>query len=132
MIIFVIYALVLGFFWVKTLVSTIDTDNDEVVACFLEVKYLKIYRYKQYGLLYIIVLSYLISISMVSARYIPTDLVRPETFSAQMQQSWALMVGFPEWLQGLFFIGLVGLIWMVAFPSIHAYKHHKLMAGSYN
>jgi len=127
MIIFVLYAILLGFFWVKTLISTIESDNDEVVSRFLEIKYLKIYRYKQYGLLYIIVLSYLVSISMVSARYIPADLVRPEDFNRQMQQAWSLMLAFPEWLQGLFFIALLGLIWMIIFPSINAYKHYRMV-----
>lgn len=127
MLIFVFYAILLGFFWVRTLVSTIDSENDEVVARFLEIKYLKIYRYKQYGLLYIIVLSYLVSISMVSARYIPADLVRPDDFNGQMQQAWSLMIAFPEWLQGLFMLALFGLIWMVIFPSINAYKHYKMM-----
>ncbi|WP_119342553.1 hypothetical protein [Facilibium subflavum] len=122
MILFLVYAVILAFFWMKTLLSTIHSDNDAKVSAFLALKYQKIRRYKQYGMLYIIELFYLISISMVSARFIPPNSTQTKP---GLTHAWELMIAFPLWLQLLFFIALIGLLTMLILPAVNAYQHQK-------
>ena len=125
MIIFVVYAVVLAFFWIKTLVSSCASDDDQQISHFLERKYLKIKRYKQYGLLYIVTLFYLVSISMVSAHYMPKQKQVFDSVADKLSYAWQLMLNFPWWLQLLFFIALVLSIGMIALPVSNFLKDKK-------
>lgn len=122
MYIFLIYAIVLGFFWIKTLSSTVDGNTDSEIKIALQLKYSKIRHYKQYGLLYIITLFYLVSISMVSANYIPKNL----SGEKGLTHAISLISSFPFWLQGLFIIALLLFIFMFIWPLINAIKHTKM------
>ncbi len=125
MIVFVIYAVVLAFFWIKTLISSCASDDDHQISYFLEQKYLKIKRYKQYGLLYIVTLFYLVSVSMVSARYMPTEKHVFTNTASQLNHAWQVMRSFPWWLQLLFFIALVLFVGMFALPLANYLKDKK-------
>ena len=125
MIIFVIYAIVLAFFWIKTLTSNCASDDDHEISHFLEQKYLKIKRYKQYGLLYIVTLFYLVSVSMISARYMPKQKQVFESTLSQLNHAWQVMLSFPGWLQLLFFIALMLFVGMFALPLANYVKDKK-------
>lgn len=125
MIVFVIYAVVLAFLWIKTLTSSCASDDDHEISYFLEQKYLKIKRYKQYGLLYIVTLFYLVSVSMVSARYMPTEKQVFTSATSQLNHAWQVMLSFPWWLQLLFFIALVLFVGMFALPLANYLKDKK-------
>ncbi|WP_192484223.1 MULTISPECIES: hypothetical protein [Cysteiniphilum] len=125
MIVFVIYAVVLAFLWIKTLTSSCASNDDHQISYFLEQKYLKIKRYKQYGLLYIVTLFYLVSVSMVSARYMPTEKQVFTSATSQLNNAWQVMLSFPWWLQLLFFIALVLFVGMFALPLANYLKDKK-------
>jgi membrane protein implicated in regulation of membrane protease activity len=123
-IVFVVYAIALAFLWVRTLLSSTSSEQPEEIERFLQCKYLKIRRYKQYGLLYIVTLFYLVSISMVSARYMPIEQERLP-LADTLARAWQQMLGFPLWLQGLFFIGLLLFLAMLIWPIWHFYSDRK-------
>ncbi|WP_119329165.1 hypothetical protein [Cysteiniphilum halobium] len=125
MIVFAIYAVILAFFWIKTLTSRCASDDDYEINRFLEQKHLKIKRYKQYGLLYIVTLFYLVSVSMISARYMPTQKQVFESTVSQLNHAWQVMLSFPWWLQVLFFIALVLFVGMFALPLANYVKDKK-------
>ena len=122
MILFLVYAIVLGFFWLKILASKISGNTDGQIKLALALKAAKIRAYKQYGLLYMITLFYLVSVSMVSAHYLPEHVAQKKGF----QQAWQLMLNFPFWLQSLFFIALILLIVMFLLPLKNAIRHFRL------
>ncbi|WP_116964842.1 hypothetical protein [Fastidiosibacter lacustris] len=123
MVIFAIYAIVLAFFWIKTLISTTSSNNEQEVNNFLTLKHMKIRRYKLYGLLYIITLFYLVSISMISARFMPEEKKSFSSVGEQLNHAWQIMLNFPWWLQLLFFIALIFFIGMFALPLINCVKN---------
>ncbi|WP_440617949.1 hypothetical protein [Cysteiniphilum sp. 6C5] len=125
MIVFVIYAVVLAFFWIKTLTSNCASDDDHEISDFLERKYLKIKRYKQYGLLYIVTLFYLVSVSMISARYMPIEKQVFDSALSQLNHAWQVMLNFPWWLQLLFFIALVLFVGMFVLPLVNYLKDKR-------
>ncbi|MFZ9036273.1 MAG: hypothetical protein ACO2ZM_09205 [Francisellaceae bacterium] len=125
MLIFLIYAIVLAFFWIKTLISVPPFDEDDKIAAFLALKYRKIMRYKQFALLYICELVYLVVISMVSANYMPKAKVITKGTLDAFLSSINTLFHFPWWLQLLFYLALIGFIIMLFLPIIFAFSHRR-------
>ena len=127
MIIFLIYAIVLAVFWMKNLLSNLDSDSDDKIKRFLQFKYLKLHYYKQYALLYIVSLFYIVVISMISAKFMsPADFKMPDGWLAQINHAVHVMLKYPVWLQILFYIGFILILFTYIYPIVRFLKHKKI------